>query len=144
MQAFQPQLLAGLSSLRSPICHSQPHLPNVGPTASRRRASHVTGSSSGVLQREESFLDTGRSWTSSQPAQPEAELDFRYGSHRKRRFAPSCSNVASLCFCAAAFISCALGPLSLLAMAQKSCLTVESPTKTIALCCRHCSVSCWA
>lgn len=78
MQAFQPQLLAGLSSLRSPICHSQPHLPNVGPTASRRRASHVTGSSSGVLQREESFLDTGRSWTSSQPAQPEAEPDF-YG-----------------------------------------------------------------
>ncbi|KAK9904921.1 hypothetical protein WJX75_005675 [Coccomyxa subellipsoidea] len=30
MQVFQPQLLAGLSSVRSPICHSQPHLLNVG------------------------------------------------------------------------------------------------------------------
>lgn len=78
MQAFQPQLSARLSLLRSPVCNAQPLLPDVGPTAPRRRASHVAGSSSGVLHREGGVLDTGRSWGSGQPPQPETQPDF-YG-----------------------------------------------------------------
>lgn len=72
MQGFQPQRLARLILLRSPICQAHP-LPGGGSAGVPRRASHVASSSSGVLQRDESILETGRSWQTRQPVQPEPE-----------------------------------------------------------------------
>lgn len=74
MQVYQPQLSARLGLLRAPVCHAQLHTLEPGPSNARR--SHVTRSSSGVLQREGSILDTARDWRSGQSLQLEPQPEY--------------------------------------------------------------------
>lgn len=74
MQVYQPQLSARLSLLRSPVCHAQLHTPDTGSSTSRR--SHVTRSSSGVLQREGRILDTARDWRSGQSLELQPQPEY--------------------------------------------------------------------